>query len=130
MKTLESFRAEIKKQCRLRNRSNEIHSDLWHASNFVISNNKRFVAYIIKRLYEKYNSYPFHVNYNKVCICDMETGIITKSNFIKFVHAKNSWQDKWIKEIVSVTDKGVIIYVTYDGIVHCFPLEEIKNIDS
>jgi hypothetical protein len=116
MKTLDDLKKEVNHECWGKRRSDDRHCDTWDGSNFTVSEDGKIVAYIMKRMYEVYNSWPHDQDYNQICVVNLETGLSIKSTSLdKFLEYNTIWEEKLIDDILSVSNEGSVSYKTRNG---------------
>ncbi|MCX6797782.1 MAG: hypothetical protein NTX66_00990 [Candidatus Falkowbacteria bacterium] len=121
--TPEEFKKKINEEYASYYRSDEVHCDTWQVFNFISSSNQRFVAYLVDRIYENYG-YPYDQGYNELFVHDLETGKSQGTGMIKFEESGNNFYSKEdrIDSVISVSDKGQVVYKTRDGKEHIITL--------
>jgi hypothetical protein len=118
MKTLKELEQEIDKACQSKYRSDDAHCDTWMASKLIASENNKFAAYVLKRLYESY--YGTHDDeYNQICVHGLETSGKRETSMVK-VADERLFEAELIDEILSVSNEGTVTYKTRDGKIHSF----------
>lgn len=120
MKTLRELEEKINRECREKYRSSDGHCDTWMGFRFTVSENGKFAAYIIKRMYETYQGWPNDEDYNQVCVANLEEeiSVIKSTSLEKFLRDEETWEDKHIVDIVFVSNEGIVTYKTGDDKTH------------